>query len=75
MGSSAGAMLSVFLASGLTSQEIINGILGLKKGEMRKLSYKDMFHLHRPSLNPLYKTGHGILEEFPRPLRAILSAR
>lgn len=72
VGSSAGAMLSVFLASGLTSQEIINGILGLKKGEMKKLSYRDMFHLHRPSLHPLYKTGHGILEEFPRPLRNIL---
>ena len=44
VGSSAGAMISVFLASGLTPQEIINGVLGLKKGEMKKLSYRDMFH-------------------------------
>lgn len=72
VGSSAGAMISVFLASGLTSQEIINGVLGLKRGEMRKLAYRDMFHLHRPKLNPLYSNGQGFLEAFPKPLKNLL---
>lgn len=72
VGSSAGALISVFLACGLTPQEIINGVLGLKKGEMRKLTYRDMFHLHRPQLNPLYNTGHGFLEDFPKPLQKLL---
>lgn len=72
VGSSAGAMISVFLASGLTPQEIINGVLGLKKGEMRKLSYRDMFYLHRRKSKPLYHSGHGILEGFPSPLKNVL---
>lgn len=72
VGSSAGAMISVFLASGLTPQEIINGVLGLKKGEMRKLNYRDMFHLHRRKSNPIYHTGHGFLEDFPKPIRNLL---
>ena len=72
VGSSAGAMISVFLASGLTPQEIINGVLGLKKGEMKKLSYRDMFHLHRRRSKPLYHHGHGLFESFPRPIRNLL---
>lgn len=72
VGSSAGALISVALATGLTPQEIINGVLGLKKGEMRKLTYRDMFHLYRPKSRPLYTTGLGIFDNFPRPLRSIL---
>ena len=46
VGSSAGAMVSIFLACGYTPQEIINGAFGLTKSDMRKLRYLDMFYLH-----------------------------
>ena len=72
VGSSAGAMLSVFLASGLSPQEIINGVLGLQKGSMKKLSYKDMFHLHKRSSTPRYNSGHDPLEELPLIFRKLL---
>lgn len=72
VGSSAGAMISIMLACGLTPQEIINGVLGLKKGEMKKLSYKDMFHLHKRQSKPTYTSSHQPLEEFPTLIRKLV---
>lgn len=72
VGSSAGAMISIMLACGLTSQEIINGVLGLKKGEMNKLTYKDMFHLHKRRSKPTYSNSHQPLEEFPTIIRKLV---
>jgi len=65
VGSSAGAMISIFLACGYTPQEIINGVLGLNKSKMQKLSYKDMFHFSRKKMKPLRSDLFNPLEEFP----------
>ena len=73
VGSSAGAMVSIFLAAGYTPQEIINGTFGLKKGGMRKLTYKDMFYLHKRKFKPKLKDLYHPLEEFPAFMKAILN--
>ncbi len=65
VGSSAGAMISIFLACGFTPQEIINGVLGLNKSKIQKLSYKDMFHFNRKRMKPLKRDLFHPLEEFP----------
>ena len=65
VGSSAGAMISIFLASGYTPQEIINGAFGLKKTSMKKLSYKDMFFLHKNSYTPKLSGISNPFEDFP----------
>ncbi len=65
VGSSAGAMISVFLACGYTPQEIINGAFGLSKSEMKKLTYMHMFHLNKINMKPKFKGAYSPLEEFP----------
>ena len=72
VGSSAGAMLSVFLACGFTPQEIINGAFGLKKSSMKKLSYKDMFHIHRRKYKPKKSELYHPLEDFPLFVKKVL---
>jgi predicted acylesterase/phospholipase RssA len=65
VGSSAGAMISIFLACGYTPQEIINGVLGLKSSRMKKLSYKHMFHFNKKKIKPAKSDLYHPLEEFP----------
>lgn len=73
VGSSAGSMISIFLACGFTPQEIINGAFGLEKSSLKKLSYKDMFYLHRRKSRPRYKDFHSPLGEFPGFLKTLLN--
>ena len=72
VGSSAGAMVSIFLACGFTPQEIINGAFGLKKVDMNRLTYLDMFHLHRRKYKPKNKDLYHPLEEFPLFIKKVL---
>jgi predicted acylesterase/phospholipase RssA len=65
VGSSAGSMISIFLACGFTPQEIINGVLGLKSSRMEKLSYKHMFHFNKKRIKPPKSELYHPLEEFP----------
>lgn len=46
VGSSAGTVINIFLASGFSPQETINALLGLSKDGIRKISYRDVFKLH-----------------------------
>ena len=73
VGSSAGAMISIFLACGYTPQEIINGAFGLTKGEMKRLTYLDMFYLNKFKLRPKMKDLYQPLESFPKLFRNLLS--
>lgn len=72
VGSSAGAMISIFLAQGYTPQEIINGAFGLTKSKMPKLSYKDMFYINRSKFKPPRSDLYHPLEEFPFFMRKLL---
>lgn len=73
VGSSAGAMISAFLAQGFTPQEIINGAFGMTKSSMRKLSYKDMFYLHKRKFKPLKKPMYNPFAEFPIGVKSLLT--
>ncbi|MBD66921.1 MAG: hypothetical protein CME62_17090 [Halobacteriovoraceae bacterium] len=73
VGSSAGAMISIFLATGYTPQEIINGAFGLNKSSMKKLSYKDMFYIHRRKFKPKKRDLYHPLEEFPSLVKNLLA--
>ncbi|MDP7321924.1 MAG: patatin-like phospholipase family protein [Bacteriovoracaceae bacterium] len=73
VGSSAGAMISILLACGYTPQEIINGAFGLTKGNMRKLSYRDMFYLHKRKSRPKNKELFHPLDEFPQFIKQLLN--
>ena len=73
VGSSAGAMISIFLAAGYTPQQIINGAFGLTKSDMNRLTYKHMFHLHKRKYKPKMKELYHPLEEFPAFVRTVLN--
>lgn len=73
VGSSAGAMISIFLACGFTPQEIINGAFGLTKGEMKRLTYLDMFHLHKRKYKPKIKGLYHPLDSFPPLMKKLLN--
>src|SRR5690606_34892001 len=76
VGSSAGAMLSIFLASGFTPQEVINGVLGLSPTKMKKLSYKDIFYfkqrLPKMMKNNLYHPLDGLPPFFKQMLKPFM---
>lgn len=72
VGSSAGAMICIFLACGYTPQEIINGVLGLKSSRMEKLSYKHMFHFSKKKIKTLSSELYDPLEEFPRIIKNLI---
>lgn len=72
VGSSAGAMVSVFLACGFTPQDVINATLGLDKAIMKKLGYKDMFHMWRTKIKPAKSEFYHPLDDLPPLLRNIV---
>ncbi len=72
VGSSAGAMICIFLAAGFAPQEIINGVLGLKSSRMKKLSYKHMFHLNKSIIKPTKNSLYHPLDEYPPLIRNII---
>ena len=73
VGSSAGAMIAIFLACGYTPQEIINGAFGLTKSDMRRLTYKEVFYLHKNKFKPKRPELYHPFEEFPTFVRALVS--
>ncbi len=50
VGSSAGALICTYLASGYTPQDVIQATIGIKGSKFRGISYKEMFTFKRPEL-------------------------
>ena len=50
VGSSAGALVSLFLACGTTANEVINSIIDPKSSKLKSITYKDMFHIQKNRL-------------------------
>jgi predicted acylesterase/phospholipase RssA len=50
VGSSAGALICTYLASGYTPQDVIQATLGIKGAKIKGVTYKDMFTMKRPGL-------------------------
>lgn len=73
VGSSAGAMVALFLASGYGPQDIINATLRTDNAPFKAFSYKDMFSLRRPKTEITSKIGFTPFEVFPKILQQLLS--
>jgi predicted acylesterase/phospholipase RssA len=77
VGSSAGAMICVYLASGYTPQDVIQATLGLKGSKLKGITYKDMFNIKRPKLKApkpdLYHPLEGLPLIFKNVLRPLIS--
>lgn len=72
VGSSAGAMISIFLACGYTPQDIINATLGLKKGRLKSIRYRDMFYFKRNKSKPVKSELYHPLEGLPPYIKHVL---
>lgn len=72
VGSSAGAMICVYLASGYTPQDVIQATLGIKGAKLKGISYQDMFALKRPELKAPKIDLYHPLEGFPRYVKNLL---
>lgn len=64
VGSSAGALISTFLASGYGPHEIISAIFGGHE-TIRKLKYSDMFYLKRPNVKTTGSYNFDPLKNMP----------
>lgn len=65
VGSSAGAMICVYLAAGYTPQDVIQATLGIKGSKLKGITYKDMFYIKRPELKAPKSDLYFPLEGFP----------
>lgn len=72
VGSSAGAMICAYLASGYTPQEIIQATLGTKGSKLKGLTYTDMFNLKRPAIRGPKADMDYFLDGFPLVLKKAL---
>jgi len=72
VGSSAGAMICVYLASGYSTQDVIQATLGLKGSKLKGINYKDMFNIKRPKLKAPKPDLYHPLEGLPVILKNLL---
>ncbi|MGE3608834.1 MAG: patatin-like phospholipase family protein [Bacteriovoracaceae bacterium] len=72
VGSSAGAMIAVYLASGYTPQDVIQATLGIKGSKLKGISYKDMFTLKVPNLKVPNFSFYNPLEGFPTVVKNLI---
>jgi len=72
VGSSAGALICTYLASGYTPQDVIQATLGIKGAKIRGVTYKDMFTMKRPNLKAPKSDLYHPLEGFPLFLKNVV---
>jgi predicted acylesterase/phospholipase RssA len=73
VGSSAGALISLYFASGFRPIEIIEAHLNKSKGNLSPISYKDMLTLRRDIKRPPRGQNYSPFEEFPTLLKALVN--
>lgn len=73
VGSSAGAMVSTYLASEFSPQDVINATLGIKGAKLRSVTYRDMLSLKKAIKSPRRGGNYDPFEGFPYFLRKLLS--
>lgn len=71
VGSSAGALICLYLASGFTPQDVIQSTLGIKGSRLKGINYKDMFYIKRPQLKASKPDLFYPLEGLPRFLKTL----
>ncbi len=72
VGSSAGALICIYLAAGYTPQDVIQATLGIKGSKLRGITYKDMFYIKRPELKSPKSELYFPLDGFPSLLKNVL---
>jgi predicted acylesterase/phospholipase RssA len=72
VGSSAGALICIYLAAGYTPQDVIQATLGIKGSKLKGISYKDMFYIKRPELKGPKADLYFPLEGFPTLFKNLL---
>jgi predicted acylesterase/phospholipase RssA len=65
VGSSAGAMICVYLAAGYTPQDVIQATLEIKGSKLKGITYKDMFTLRRPDIKSPRSNMYHPMEGLP----------
>ena len=74
VGSSAGALINLYLASGFTPEQVIQGSSAQKKvGNFQRIGHKDIFCLKKSIKKPKQVKKVGLFNEFPLILKLILS--
>ncbi|RZF23036.1 MULTISPECIES: patatin-like phospholipase family protein [Halobacteriovorax] len=73
VGSSAGALISLYLASGHSPMDIIEAFLHKNKHGLKPITYRDMLSIKRPKLKPHHPNLYDPLDGFPGMLKKVLS--
>jgi predicted acylesterase/phospholipase RssA len=73
VGSSAGAMICIYLAAGFSPQDVIQATLNVKGAKLKGISYKDMFHVGRPSLKTPKRGLYHPLDGLPRFITKVMN--
>lgn len=72
VGSSAGAIISLYLASGYRPMDIVDAYLNKNSEILRPISYSDMLYMKRPMKVSKRKTTYDPFEGFPLLIRQLL---
>ena len=72
VGSSAGALVNLYFASGFGPSDVIKATLGDKSAELRPITYKDMLCLKKPMSKPPRSTMYDPFSGLPIFLKQIL---
>ncbi len=72
VGSSAGAMICLYLALGYTPQEIATATLGREKTILKGITYKDIFYLKRNQIKSAKSEFYHPFDTFPPVIRHAL---
>ncbi len=72
VGSSAGSIISIYLAEGYSPQDIINASLGIKGSRLKKINYSDMFHLKKKNPTSRNAKLFSPFEDFPYVAKKLL---
>lgn len=72
VGSSAGALVCTYLASGYSPQDVIKSTLGLKGSKLKGVTYKDMFYIRSAGVKAPKSDLFHPLDALPIGIRHIL---
>jgi predicted acylesterase/phospholipase RssA len=72
VGSSAGALISLYFACGFSPMQIIEGHIGKKGSKFKPVTYRDMLSLKRPEKKPPKSMVYDPFDEFPLFLKKLL---
>lgn len=73
VGSSAGALISLYFASGFKPIDIISSHLNPKNGVIKPVTYKDMLSFRKEVLNPPRGNNYDPFSEFPNIIKKFIN--